>query len=250
MKPIEDTPEDQAWWYFESSWRSDVAPDIWEAIAMAGIVADRAGLAIEFAMIDLEWRWRKGITDQPRSFTFYKDMLSVLNLQPEHLVSLLEHEFIVRSRWGDRPTIDKMLVDMSDHKAAITPMLEEALDKNYPVFHRLLSISDGELFSESRHELFTEFGRQRDGEPAKFESVPLSRGKRIVIADESDAHVAETLFEFRRVSFNQILCVSHVAENLGCIYGKPLALGSQTIEVPCKIEFADFILALDCKYSM
>ena len=123
-----------AWANFEASWKAGYAPDIWETISSFRLL-ERKDLAVELAMIDLEWRWRLAIVDQPRDCAYYVDLLKELQLEADHFVMLVEHEFIVRCQWGDQPTVDTMLANLPD-EMGLRQVLENALNENFPVFYR------------------------------------------------------------------------------------------------------------------
>ncbi|MEZ6090655.1 MAG: hypothetical protein R3C05_22075 [Pirellulaceae bacterium] len=143
MIEFDDSTDGEVWRQFESAWKRGKRPCLWDAVSEVN-PAIRTDLAAEFAMIELEWRWRLDISDEPRTAAHFIQLLSPLSLQPEHFVSMLEHEFIVRSQWGDAPTIDQML-DGLPAQNQLRDILQVGLNENFPIHCRLRSDESNEL---------------------------------------------------------------------------------------------------------
>ncbi|QDV67210.1 hypothetical protein Poly24_09030 [Rosistilla carotiformis] len=236
---------DEAWKQFETSWRRGKPLNMWDAISAVSPVY-RRDLAVEFAMIDLEWRWRLGVDNEPRDTRYYADILAALQLNPEHYVSILEHEYIVRSQWGDRPTIDEMLVGLPASEQ-LRRIFETALDENFPVYCFLKN--RGERFLEHRKKLVTVFGRQQAEEPEKFALLSERLSTRCVIANAVETSIAPAHLELRRVGADRIVAEVLVAD-AKCLAADQLLLPRQPVELqlPQKLQIEDYELVLDCGF--
>ncbi|QDS87018.1 hypothetical protein EC9_11940 [Rosistilla ulvae] len=235
----------EAWKQFETSWRRGKPLNMWDAISSVSPVY-RRDVAVEFAMIDLEWRWRLGVDDEPRDTRYYTDILAALQLDPEHYVTILEHEYIVRSQWGDRPTIDKMLAGLPASEP-LRNIFETALDENFPVYCFLKN--SGERFLEHRKKLVTIFGRQQADEPEKFALLSEQSSTRCVIANSDETSIAPAHFELRRVGADRIVA-KVLAPTAKCQTADKVLLPQQPVELqlPQKLQIENYELVLDCGF--
>ncbi|QDV11263.1 hypothetical protein CA51_11250 [Rosistilla oblonga] len=246
MTDSNDEETSDAWKQFEQSWRRGNPLNLWEAISTVSPVY-RRDLAVEFAMIDLEWRWRLNIDNEPRDTRHYAGMLTALQLDAEHYVSMLEHEFIVRSQWGDRPTIDEML-DGFPSAGELHSVLETALDENFPVFCFLKK--EDERLLEHRVKLVTSFGRQTADDADGKYSISFDKAStRCVIADANETAIAESHLEIKRIGADRILAEIH-APNTNCLAADQPLLPHQPSELrlPLKLQLENHQIFFDCGF--
>lgn len=245
MIDLNDNEVSEAWKYFESAWRRGKPQNLWEAISSVSPVF-RRDLAVEFAMIELEWRWRLGLDDAPRNTRYYADLLTALKLEAEHYVTMLEHEFIVRSQWGDRPTVDEILEGFPAD-TGLHSVLQSALDENFPVY---CFLKDGNTRAiEHRLKLFTEFGCQGAGDDDKFSFSGDESSMRCVIADANESTIAESQLTLKRVGADRVLACNQ-SPTANCRTSERTLAADAPVEIrlPVTLYVESLQLHLDCGF--
>jgi eukaryotic-like serine/threonine-protein kinase len=103
----ESKPLDSLIWEFEQAWRRGDTPDIGAFLRRASDKSERHRLLVELIGVDLEYRWRAAASNSSRLAWNLTDYLGKLDdLRPPHELprELIEEEYRVRHRWGDRPS--------------------------------------------------------------------------------------------------------------------------------------------------
>jgi len=91
---------------------------------------DRNSLLFELAALELEYRWRNAtpLAPQPTAITLANDFPELS--AESYLLPLIAEEFRVRTRWGDRPSIEEFAAKFGVHQSRIRTVLE-------PIAHEL-----------------------------------------------------------------------------------------------------------------
>jgi predicted ATPase len=125
---------------FEQAWQSGAAPSVETFLSAAGplgaAASQDAELARELVLIDLEYRWRKpglssaaaasgSLPPQPRSEDYLR-LFPQLYAEPAPVAELVAEEYLVRHRWGDRPSLSE-LVERFPGRADVVRAAEQAL---------------------------------------------------------------------------------------------------------------------------
>lgn len=230
-----------AWFQFENAWRSGKIPNVWEAIA-ATKPSRRLEYAVEFAMIDMEWRWRHNINNHERDVAHYIEMLKPLGLTSKSVMELVEHSFIVRSQWGDRPSIEDMLIDAPD-TMQLRKMLQGALSSHFPVGVTVVRL--GELLTQGTLGQVTRFGQQQSGDPEPFCVVKTDEGYRYVVAEQHHPRILPVSVEIVRIAAHSVE-LQHFGDSVGILIDqhtlKPDVVTTQ--ELPMEITLDELAVHL------
>ena len=125
---------DEALERFEKAWASGNSPDIKEFLLTSKPLQDQSSLLADLIELDLEYRWKRfsdtlstdGADEQPScpSLVDYESRFAGLSDDEAVAERLLIHEYRVRQRWGDRPTVDQLL---DPNSSVISPELMRRL---------------------------------------------------------------------------------------------------------------------------
>lgn len=237
---------------FEDQWlRGDAPPDVVNAVAALQQNSDfvEQRIAWEFAMSDLELRWRHHDPARRLTSRWYAKHLGTLGLSPRDFAELSSHEMVVRSRWGDRPTVEGLLDEQFPGMRAKSrrrhlQRLVTQLETHFPVAC-FVKIDGGSRF---RTELATPcvLGRQRsqDPEPGKPFLDSETGQWRMVVIEREQTRISRSQAILRRVAVHQV-SIEAVSKNVSCyldqhrlplnqpvvveITGRPLELRFQSV---------------------
>ncbi len=170
-------------------------------------------VAWELAMVDLEFRWRK--TTDPtlrRSTHWYVKNLAEYGFEELDRRELSLHEWIVRSRWGDQPTLDEFVAEQWPEKTAheredYRRELREQLELLFPI--------ECNVGNETQHLLRVYLqtpclvGRQRSTDrPAPSCQYDEAQGLwRLVVSGRSQNSVSREQLQLERVAMNLVRAV-------------------------------------------
>lgn len=114
--------------HFEWAWQSGSPPEIADFLLRSANREERLRHLIELVCIDLEYRWRNSTTSQEFArwtLTDYIGKFEDLSALNELPLELIEEEYRVRRRWGDRPSQDAFVNRFKDQRAEIRQRLEQ-----------------------------------------------------------------------------------------------------------------------------
>lgn len=239
MIEFDDSTDGDVWRQFEAAWKRGKRPCLWEAIAAVN-PACRIDLAAEFAMIELEWRWRLDINNEPRTAAHFAQLLSPLNLQSQHFVSMIEHEFIVRSQWGDAPTVDQMLNGLPA-QSELRKIFQVALNENFPINGRL-------KINEAAEQIFSLNIR------TSFKLSPATESSEAIIDEDgltttcilpsaSTDSESDVLVDLQRLSIHRVIAVVRLPSPACMLDAQPLAPNTETwLDLSSELQINDRIL--------
>lgn len=156
---------------FEQLWlQASTPPDITQYCQQKygdiGFVERR--VAWELAMTDLEFRWRRNRASMRRTTSWYAEHLTRFGLTNSDVEELRNHEWIVRSRWADKPTVAEFCKEQfpkvpANELTSIHAHFRTILEAEFPI-HCRWSIA-GKPASEVQLPTPCTMGRQRSKEP-------------------------------------------------------------------------------------
>jgi hypothetical protein len=156
---------------FEQEWlQASTPPDITQYCQQrsgeSSFVERR--LAWELAMTDLEFRWRSTKASMRRNTLWYAEHLARFGLTSKDVDELRDHEWIVRSRWADKPTVAEFCKEQfpdvpASELASVHHHFRAILEAEFPL-HCRWSFA-GQPASEVQLPTPCTAGRQRSKEP-------------------------------------------------------------------------------------
>lgn len=121
---------------FERAWHGGQPPSISEFLPPFGLPTERLRLLHELVSIDLESRWRQAVerdrSPQPPLLDDYVRRFPELGSLDELPLELIEEEYRVRQRWGDRPSREEFLVRFPGRREELAirlPQIDRELDE-------------------------------------------------------------------------------------------------------------------------
>lgn len=193
---------------FERDWVRGEPPSIFQRLEQArsrtGKPAAAERLALELALVDIEFRWRSGTAGRTRKSAWYRMTFKLSDASVEQLAW---HELLVRSCWGDRPSIDSV-VEQLPHPEETAAVLHQLLQRRFPLYLLVRStVGDSSLEVPLVGKVV--IGRQRTGDPlplgcrtaGREQGLPVTR---VIIADELDSSTSRTQIILRRASVDEI----------------------------------------------
>lgn len=232
---------------FESEWleNSDPPDFIHYCQKFPPGTVDAREAVCALAMIDLELGWRSNSSPLFRPCTWYLEQLAPWQLTRSQTHELVASEFIVRSRWKDRPQIEEFIATrptsiVTGEQDWWRRQLRELLDELFPII--------GDISIELHHRLRCNLrtpcivGRQRSRERSGPALIASESGDswRLIVANRDQTNVSREQLRFNRLSIDQ-LEVTLLSQNVASkIDGRTLNPNSPAI---CRVSELGITLA-------
>jgi hypothetical protein len=163
----------------------------------------------ELAMTDLEFRWRRAKPSLRRSVNWYVSQLSGFGLTAHDIEDLRCHEWIVRSRWADKPTVTAFCLEHlpeadQQQLVALQNRLRTTLEAEFPMQCRV-SLG-GQPASDIQLHTPCTVGRQRSQEPPPLALIhnQAAESWRMIVAPRELNSVSRKQLQITRMSIDAV----------------------------------------------
>jgi len=240
---------------YESGWSEAQARDLASYLDRLGGSAtpeSRHELLCQLIAMDLEYHWRRHeasnrqAPDVPSPLQDYFLRFPELNcLRPLRCLELIQMEYRVRQRWGDRPDIEAYVREFPRFGRQLKPMLHMALADLSPT--RVNVYQERQLKYSACLKSPLEIGRQKPGEPEPYCRFRAGDKDRLIVASASEKKVSRIHLSVELSSPKRLRVVNQSTKSSAMIDpGGRLGFGQAAcFELPVVVSVADRVVRLE-----